>query len=48
MLNPNATNVMSRRIGFSDSVEDEFFVLMTLGDERNIAATYVAGEKVSI
>lgn len=48
MLNPNATNVMSRRVGFSDSVEDEFFVLMTLGDERNIAATYVAGEKVSI
>ena len=48
MLNPNATNVMSRRVGFSDSVEDEFFVMMTLGDERNIAATYVAGEKVSI
>jgi guanine deaminase len=48
MLDPNATNVMSRRIGFSDSIEDEFFVMMTLGDEKTIAATYVAGEKMSL
>ncbi len=46
MLNPDSTGVMSRRVGFSRTIEDEFFVMMTLGDERTIAATYVGGEKV--
>lgn len=48
MLNPDATNVMSRRIKLADTIEDEFFVMMTLGDERTIAATYVAGEKAAV
>lgn len=43
-LDPNASEVMSRRIGFSKSVEDELFVHMTLGDETSVAATYIAGE----
>lgn len=47
LLNPNSTSVMSRRIELSEDVEDEFFVMMTLGDERTVASTYVAGEKVS-
>ena len=27
-------------------IAEELFVLVTLGDERNVAATYVAGERV--
>lgn len=44
LLDPNATELLSRRLGFSESIEDELFVFMSLADERAIAATYVAGE----
>ena len=43
MLNPNATDLSSRRIGLTESIEDELFVMMTIGDERMVAATYVEG-----
>jgi guanine deaminase len=43
MLNPNATGLSSRRIGLTESIEDELFVMMTIGDERMVAATYVEG-----
>jgi guanine deaminase len=43
MLDPNATDLSSRRIGLSESIEDELFVMMTIGDERTVAATYVEG-----
>ena len=43
ILNPNATSLSSRRVGLSESIEDELFVLMTIGDERMVAATYVQG-----
>lgn len=46
-LDPDATPVMSRRIGFSETIEDELFVMMTLGDEKTVAATYVAGERIA-
>ncbi len=47
MLDPNASEIQSRRIDLCERVEDELFVYMTLGDERTVAATYVAGEKYS-
>jgi guanine deaminase len=28
-------------------LEEELFVLITLGDERNVVATYVMGERVN-
>ncbi|MGV0035667.1 MAG: guanine deaminase [Candidatus Azotimanducaceae bacterium WSBS_2022_MAG_OTU7] len=43
MLDPNATNLSSRRTRFSETIEAELFVLMTIGDERMVAATYVEG-----
>ncbi|MBT5722894.1 MAG: guanine deaminase [Gammaproteobacteria bacterium] len=43
MLDPNATDLSSRRTGLSETIEDELFVMMTIGDERSVAATYVEG-----
>ena len=43
MLDPNATDLSSRRTGLSETIEDELFVMMTIGDERCVAATYVEG-----
>ncbi|HIE88678.1 MAG: guanine deaminase [bacterium] len=43
MLDPNATDLSSRRTGLSETIEDELFVMMTIGDERTVAATYVEG-----
>jgi guanine deaminase len=46
VLDPRATPVLAARQDLSDSLEDMLFALMMLGDDRAIAATYVAGEKV--
>jgi len=43
MLDPNATDLSSRRTGLSETIEDELFVMMTIGDERTVVATYVEG-----
>lgn len=45
ILNANATPAMAMRMQRAASLMDELFVLMTLGDDRAIAATYVMGEK---
>ncbi len=45
MLNPTRDPTIERRVGLSKSIEDELFVMMTLGDDRIVEATYVAGEK---
>lgn len=47
MLDPNASDIQSRRVDLCHDVADELFVYMTFGDERTVAATYVAGEKYS-
>lgn len=44
MLDPDSSDILSRRLGFCRSIEEELFVYMTLGDEQTVAATYVAGE----
>ncbi len=39
-----ATPLQARRQGFATSLAEKLFALITLGDERNVAATYVLGE----
>jgi len=43
VLDPAATPLLKLRNSRADSVEDQLFSLMTLGDDRAVRATYVAG-----
>lgn len=45
VLDPNATPLLQFRNARSQSIEETLFVLMTLGDERTVKATYIAGER---
>jgi guanine deaminase len=47
VLDPAATRAMAHRLETARDLSEELFVLVTLGDERNVAATYVAGESVA-
>jgi len=40
-----ATPLMERRIGVCQNLEEELFVTLMLGDDRNIQATYLMGEQ---
>jgi len=44
VLDPCATPAMAHRMATVDELEATLFVLMTLGDERAVRATYVLGE----
>lgn len=44
VLDTGATRAMAHRMETVRDLVEELFVLVTLGDERNIAATYVMGE----
>src|SRR5690606_23980319 len=47
VLDPCATPAMAHRmVSVGDDLEATLFVLMTLGDERAVRATYVMGERV--
>ncbi|MGR7997385.1 guanine deaminase [Xanthobacter sp. ZOL 2024] len=46
VLDPKATPLMAFRTGYCSSIEELLFALMTLGDDRAIRATYVAGRRV--
>jgi guanine deaminase len=46
VLNPKSTPVMAARHALSNSIEDVLFALALLGDDRSVAATYVAGNQV--
>ena len=46
VIDPAATRMTARRSERADTILEELFALLTLGDDRHIAATYVAGEKV--
>lgn len=39
-----ATPLLRRRLTFAKTLEDKLFVLMTLGDDRSIMATYINGK----
>ncbi len=44
VLDPKATPLLSLRNARAESVEDQLFTLMMLGDDRAVRATYVAGQ----
>ena len=44
VLDPAATPLMARRMARADGLVEALFVLMMLGDDRAVAATYVMGE----
>jgi guanine deaminase len=46
VLDSRATPAMAHRMERVETLAEELFVLMTLGDDRSVRATYVAGEKV--
>lgn len=46
LLDPAATPLLARRTTVRDDPLDTFFALMTLGDDRAIAATYASGRCV--
>lgn len=46
VLDLHATPILAFRNGFSRDIEEQLFVLMTMGDDRAVRATYVAGELV--
>lgn len=46
VLDPNATPLMALRNARAISIEDQMFAIMTLGDDRAVRATYVAGKPV--
>jgi guanine deaminase len=46
VLDARATPAMAHRAERVATLEEELFLLMTLGDDRAITATYVAGERV--
>jgi guanine deaminase len=45
VLDPQATPLMRFRMENTRDIEERLFVFMTLGDDRAIEATYVAGER---
>jgi guanine deaminase len=45
VLDPSATPLMARRMAHAEDLIEALFVLMMLGDDRSVAATYVAGQK---
>lgn len=47
VLDSRATAAMAHRMERCESLEEELFVLLTLGDDRAVAATYVQGERSS-
>ena len=46
VLDPRSTDLLAFRSGFCDGIDDLLFVLMTLGDDRAVRATYAAGHLV--
>jgi guanine deaminase len=47
VLDPAAQRAMAHRLETARDLGEELFVLVTLGDERNVVATYVMGERVN-
>ena len=48
VLDPAGTSLSKRRTDISSSIEETLFAITMLGDDRHIAATYVAGAKARI
>ena len=46
VLDFGGSNLTARRTAAAETIEEKLFALMTLADDRNIAATYVNGEAI--
>ncbi|MBF7689114.1 guanine deaminase [Acinetobacter sp. EC24] len=46
VIDVNATPIQQLRQSHAKTIEDSLFALFTLGDDRNIVATYIDGQKV--
>ena len=44
VLDSRATHAMDLRMQRAETLSEELFILQTLGDDRSIAQTYVAGQ----
>ena len=44
VIDLNATPLMQRRMSHAESLQDELFALMMMGDDRSILATHIMGE----
>jgi len=45
VLDPAATPLLERRMAHTEALADRLFLLMTLGDDRAVAATYIGGRR---
>jgi guanine deaminase len=48
VLDSRATPAMAHRMKTVESLEDELFVLLTLGDDRAVRATYIQGRRIEV
>lgn len=48
VIEPAATELMQERLKNAKNIDEILFVLMMLGDERNITSVYLQGEKIKI
>ena len=46
VLDPDGSSLTARRMTAAQTVEEALFALLTLGDDRNVAATFVHGKAV--
>lgn len=46
VLDPHATPLMSRRFAQTEALADRLLLFATLGDDRNVAETYIMGRRV--
>ena len=44
VLNMKSTPIIEYRMQFAEDIHEALFIQMTLGDDRAVQATYVAGE----
>lgn len=45
VLDPDGSNLTARRMAAAETIEEAFFALLTLADDRHVAATFVRGEQ---
>ena len=43
VLDPDGSSLMARRTSAAETIEEAFFALLTLADERHVAATFING-----
>ena len=48
VLDAKATPAMRHRMETVRTLEEELFVLMTMGSDRNVVATYVMGKRAGV